>query len=797
MIKSSDILTDKKRIAQHVNLAGGKAANLARLSLSGFQVPDFLVVSAKVYAKRARLQSEKFVDLLKKKLEHHIRANLARDIFAIRSSALMEDLHNHSFAGLYQTFLQVKAKDIYDAITEIWRSVEKTSVKKYSKSLDQQNASIAVIIQKMIQSHVSGVIFTSNPVENASDSMLIEIVEGSCDKLVSGEHPPTRVVYDKRNKTFTIPEKDGLAEQLYAFVDEQKHLENLSRLGLQISELFGSPQDIEWTFDGETFWVLQSRPISTLDQHNPAIHIDAAGVRWSNYFFAERFMQPLSPLGWSFLRPIIRKTALQEPLWYLGYDDIAKAVQLTLIHGFPYSQLENYQKLFGHIPASFISEDKRKTLALPQKTSARLKISNIVALTCRLLFSDFSWFPPYNLWQWKTFCRSMRTKIRKMDERLENMVSKQQYRFFNETQQWSLAFLRIHRWSVTFADLFSAALKKYLQFIKIKEKINIEQLLSGLPHNATVQANEGLAELDVNNQKAFRQFLQEFGHRSESLDIACPTWEEDREHLAKMSSLLKREKSNFNEKQKQNVLSRKKEEKKLRHEIRNRVPSLIGAVVVARILLYYAQQFAMLRENQRDMWHRILRLSRKSACAVAQDFVAKGKIEELHDIFYLHCKEIDAALDSDGQAFQHLVEKRKRQYSRHLKNLESGTEAQSGFFSDDHVKALSGIGVSRGRTRGRARIARNYAQAMDGQPGEILIVPSADPAWSPIFGVVAGLVMERGGVLSHASILAREFQLPTITNVSNATQSVRNGDVIEIDGGEGFIKIIKAGSNNR
>ncbi|MBN1480015.1 hypothetical protein EH223_18970 [candidate division KSB1 bacterium] len=801
MLAAHDIIASKVKIARRLDLVGGKAQNLAQLALGGFRVPEFFVISTRCYTKRFSLQKKKFIRKLTAALRTCCGSDSERSSFAIRSSSPIEDQKGHSFAGLFTSHLNVKnMDDMFKAIEQIWQSVEQKNVKRYANAFSINDSfSIAIIIQRMIRAQVSGVLFTQNPVGNKSDSMLLEVVSGSCEKLVSGQDTPIQIFIDKHSQAFTQGEFQNTdTKELLSFVREKQNIEQLLHLATEIEHFLGCPQDIEWAFDGQNFWVLQSRPITTLSNSNTAILTDQAGIRWSDYFFAERFVRPLSPLGWSFLQPIIRKAALQTPLWYLGYDKTAKDVQLRLFNGFPRTQLENYQKLYGHIPPSLISADKRETLALTHTTWQPLKFLNYAALLSRLLFRELSWFPPYNLWEWRKWQKALHTKtVNALHNVQQKQIFMDYYRLLVRSHVWSEQFLAIHRWSITFADIFSALLRKFLQKIKIDKKVSVEDLTSGLAANSTMQANKSLVKLNLADEVSLSRFQIKFGHRSESLDIISPTWGED---IAAIKQVSRKAKT-----ARERILANIRHNESVRQQSKTKVNQALGACafpfniglrLIFQLLLHLAQQFTLLRENQRDTWHKILHVTRYSALAMAKIFVEEGKLAQINDIFYLHISEIDALYHAkEISAVHSLVQKRKKEYNQLQKQSEFKS-VQNQKNKSESTTALRGIGVSKGSYKGRACIAMNYSQAMQARAGEILVVPCADPGWSPIFSVIGGLVMERGGVLSHASIVAREFRLPAITNVQNATKRIASGDLLEMNGEDGFLNII-AHANRR
>lgn len=201
-----------------------------------------------------------------------------------------------------------------------------------------------------------------------------------------------------------------------------------------------------------------------------------------------------------------------------------------------------------------------------------------------------------------------------------------------------------------------------------------------------------------------------------------------------------------------------------------------------RILLYLGQEFTRLRENQRDAWHQILAIMRKVVLKTGDLLVCSGRLKDRNDIFYISRNEFWSILEGKNQLPIKIDDSKKAEF-----NSSSQTVSQSPI-QMNNSNILHGIGVSRGHAVGRVRIAENYEQALKAQYGDILVTHSVDPAWSPVFNVLTGLIMETGGILSHASIIAREYGLPTVTSVQHATSLFKTGEIIELCGERGMIK---------
>ncbi len=779
---SKYIIYDKKKLVHKPFLGGGKAVNLAKLANAGFAVPDFIVVSTKAFADKRAAEKKAFIVCLKKKLAFITAQN--GDAFAVRSSAEFEDAAGQSFAGQLQSFLGLRgAEDILKAVHKVWASAGKEHVERYiGTPTKAPRYGVAVIVQRMIAARFSGVLFTAHPVTNDPDVMLLEIVEGGCENLVSGKTTPVHISINKRDFSLHI-ESTSFSIPVRKFIKDPENMRALADLAVQVENLFSAPQDIEWAYDGR-FWLLQSRPITTFGTHRARIHIDRNTVEWTDYFFAERFTESVSPLGWSFLGPVIARNAFWAPLCYLGYAQEFKGKRmLTVIDGMPHARLAAFQRLYSVVPSGLISADKKQALRLEHTFSFQRLLKRLPSVFFRLLFNNPNWLPLYNLYRWREFNRSLEQRLAArrqkvaMDDLSENM------QFVKDMQAFSDEFLSIHSWSITFADIFYALLKRLVSVIDADSVDGIDKLLGGLQGNETIQANIDLYTCNTGDKASLNKFLKKYGHRSKSLDIASPTWEENYDMLKKVAAMLKKSKPSPLQSLQKSREAREKEEQRLHNKIGQMpLPLNILLLAIFKLILYFARQFILLRENQRNAWHKILARTRKACLRMGVRLQKEGRIAAADDIFYFHLHELNALSDGVGSSAVDKAAARKK----------AAKSKDSAAFETNYAKGkkLFGIGVSSGLAKGRARICKTYQDVLQAQGGDILVVPSADPAWSPVFNIAAGMIMETGGVLSHASIVAREFHLPTVTNIKNATKMLHDGDQLELDGAAGSVAIL-------
>jgi rifampicin phosphotransferase len=780
-----DFLSINSKLIEQQNRSGGKAANLAKIKKSGMNVPDFFVISANAYKLKKVAATHSFQRCLKQ----HIDAISSKEnqSFAVRSSATYEDSAIQSFAGQLDSFLRRDSiDDVTQAVEKVWESTKKKHVKKYTKKSDHKKSKgIAVLVQRMVNAQYSGVIFTADPITNDTSTLTLEVVKGGCENLVNGTQSPQKIVI-KKSDLSEHKQYNSSSAEFHDLLGHPEHINSICRLALQIDDLFSFPQDIEWSFDGNTFWILQSRPISTFVPQQARIYTDKQSIQWSDYFFAERFTEPVSPLGWSFLRPVIQRNAFENPLYYLGFENEFKEKNiLALINGIPHARLSVFKKLYESLPKFLISPDKRQTLNLVNFASLKNLFLRFYLIFFRLTCTTLNWFPVYNIFRWREFNRSLSSKLK------QSQVVEKQYCFstilktIKKMARLSDEFLAIHSWSITFADIFFILLKRTIEFIDPKSELKVETLLTGFEGNETVLANIALYNCNFDQKESRSNFVEKYGHRAKNLDVYSVTWAENLEMLKNAALMIKENKESPADLFQKSKTERHCAELKLiQHCSKLKFPLSPLAVGFVKLLLYFSREFMLMRENQRNAWQKILATTRNAFIGYGQQLYANSHIENIDDIFFLTKPEIEAL---NSSTFIGLAKKIK--YRKNTHQSFSQRKSKPNNLRDIENK-LTGIGVSAGTARGPARVCKSYDDVFNAQRGDILVVPSADPAWSPVFGVVAGMIMETGGVLSHASIVAREFRMPTVTNVKNATHLFNNGDSLEIDGTNGIVSVL-------
>lgn len=539
-------------------------------------------------------------------------------------------------------------------------------------------------------------------------------------------------------------------------------------------------------------------------------------ILWTAAFLNERFTEPVSPLGWSFVGALFEELALREPLRFMGYPDAERIPATRLWRALPYVNVAVFQIIYKPFPDAFVPADAiryfphgdlayRKRAPYP---TALWQPRFVLSLVTHLLREAWG-ASPLNYLKWRRFVPYHDAQTQRLQSSLDAANAAQTLLgILNALYELDARLLRIHRWSLTYADVLYKILAQWTGELapilscnvpnKTRE-VNAElDALARLPAPLStrllerINANAALSADEQRTADALARFLERHGHRAFTLDLACPTFREDPTQLLPLLDTSARAKNWDDPAELQDAYLRAR-----------------GALrwwqrIVFRPLVALARRYAQLREDQRYYWHKSLALTRRACLKLGADLAAQGVLADADAIFYATRPEVQAyyagAIESaelsaraaarETEWREHLNEYRARGTGGYPHFLRGDTPLFERQDRDVPVQAWRGRGVSPGIARGAARIVRDPRDLGRVAVGEILVAPSTDPAWTPVFARLAGLVLERGGVLSHGAVVAREYRLPAVTAVANLTGALVDGEMIEIDGTNGIVKRI-------
>jgi phosphohistidine swiveling domain-containing protein len=498
-------------------------------------------------------------------------------------------------------------------------------------------------------------------------------------------------------------------------------------------------------------------------------------ILWTSGFFNERFPAPVSPLGWSHIGSLIEATALREPLRYLGYPEAETISLVRLWRGHPYVNALAFQMFYKLFPDFFLPDDAYRYFP-DGDTLLRHRIPYprsifdprfLFAFTRAFLrdWQNFSTLHNHRVWTRYTQVHDERVAaLRARLPALRDAESTEIFSALREMQNAHRDLLRIHRWSLMHADLTFGLLRRLVGNERAAHAV------ADVP-NKTLQVNAAMKNLPM------EKFLEEHGHRSFSLDIAVPTFAESPEQVSQLAQ----------------GANKKIETQEPRESFSGINTWVLG---LARI-------YVGLREDQRYYWQKSLAVARQLYLILADRLIAAGVIGERATIFYATSSELEEFFNHQvtQDEFSHLIAARQiewREYEREF--AQSPTMTYPAFLLGD-VPLVSrarenvrtewrGRAVSPGIARGAARIVRSPEELARVQSGDILIAPATDPAWTPVFARIAGLIVERGGVLSHSAVVAREYHVPAVAGIPGIVDEMRDGQMLQVDGSTGEIRLV-------
>jgi pyruvate,water dikinase len=847
---------------------GGKAANLARLIAAGAPVPDgFVLTSSAVQhfvAEQEQVTREVEQEVLRK------WAALEANCVIVRSSAVGEDSEEASFAGQLDSVPHVSTEDqLRAAILEVWESQWSDRAVAYQAARNTFLAGMGVIVQRQVDAHVSGVLFTVSP--TSPGHMLLEYCDGLGEALVSGAVNPGRM---------SIARETLACEQL-ATCDgvtmDDTHAKALALLALDLEHRFGAPQDIEWTIDRERrLWIVQSRPITTATHHRPNGPNGPYGPRgprgpngpngpngpsgpkepklvfWSNANVNENFPQPISPLLYSIARVGYyhyfrnlgrafgvsrRRLAKMESSLrqIIGVHGARMYYNLTSIHhvlrSAPFGDL---------LAASFDQFVGAETDDHEETSHGRayevLELGVIAARTT---------------WQY-LFLTSRVVEFERTADRFAGRTHPIQLRNKDaaELLEDLRAFIdiRCNRWkNASLADAGSMVCYGGLQRVLARAFPEEDQqalhntllkalpgLVSGVPAlklwelSRLIRASEPLRQLVARStpqealtqieedeqyrefRNAMNQFLENWGFRcSAELMLTSPSFQEDPAPVIDLlRSYAAMDGDSPQEQLDRQAADRVRETKRVLSALRVRrvsrwVPFLSQAHLVG-VVLRWTQRCIQLRERARLKQALLYSRLRRIALALGDRLVQSQRLAQRDDVFYLTYEELDL-LVAGGEMFpdhvKGLVDLRRSAHkelsastppdSMHLRRGEylTSTRASERVAAHKDDAALRGVGACGGSTTAAAAILLDVTESERLRAGDILVTRQTDPGWGPIFPLISGLVIERGGMLSHGAIIAREFGIPSVVGVKDATRLIQHGSSITVDGDRGIVHV--------
>jgi len=900
--------------AANLENAGGKGASLARLSRLGLPVPPGFIVTTHAY--RLFVLANNLADVIRTSINaiaandgtqlerasaqirtafsagrmpeeipqaisaeyHGLKTQAAVNggnspadgqsstfSVAVRSSATAEDLPELSFAGQQDTSLNVVGEaQLLKAVIDCWSSLWTARAIGYRarNAIPHEDSALAVIVQTMVPSEISGVLFTANPVTGLLSESVIDATFGLGEALVSGQVEPDHFVVDSpsgairsitmgEKKTSTRSKAGGGVESIQEEAAGQRTLSEdqvrkLVATGQRIQKEYGLPQDIEWAFAGGELFLLQSRPITSLFPV-PRVSLDPLIV-WFSFGAVQGLVGPMTPLGQEAIQRVVlgmgKKLGIK--INYEEQDVFGVAGERIWIKISDLIRNPLGNRIFGGF-LGFIEPSVRKILRLlvddPRMCAGQGRFR---FRTMRRLVRLFMPIIP----------KVVRTMILPEEARGRFDTLLEEYLQTIEVAPGADRFERLANFALFMgtqgglADAMPILLPEFIPIIgpAIASLNLIGHLLPGkdegdhgfsmasleitrgLPRNVTTEMDLELWKtatairteaaaaqlfltmdaatlasryrdetLPAAAQSAIKHFMENYGMRGVGeFDLGQPRWREDPATTIKtLQSYLPIEPEFAPD-----VLfekgARAAEEaiERLAAEARRQR----GGWIKERLLRGAARRVRLLmgaRESPKFLAVRAMGIVRNVLLEVGDEFAAAGTIAHHDDLFFLHVAELEALSSRESLDWKALIAGRRQVYERELRRgqvprvlVSDGRTFYEGVGAEtDTSDSITGSPVSPGVAEGIVHVVLDPRGAQIA-PGEILVCPGTDPAWTPLFMAAGGLVMEVGGMMTHGSVVAREYGIPAVVGVHQATLRLKDGQYIRLDGTTGKISIL-------
>lgn len=789
---------------------GNKARSLQDLDQLGFNVPRFFVVNSTV----------------RPVTPHELSSELTLlrgESFAVRSSSSAEDGQEHSFAGLFETYLAVPRSDVAEHVMKCIDSLQSERVREYCrrKGLDSQAMKMAVIVQEFIEPDVAGVAFTVNPVTGDDDEMLVEICAGRGERLVSGHVRPDQYRIFWRGEPLIKTKTPGEGVAI-----TEATLRQLRQDLQRIQAAKGRPQDIEFAIKEGVIYFLQSRDVTKI-QYGPDLG------EWSTADFRDGGISSavVSPILWQlYERAFTRTLPAYFKLLRLIDDRKLHSIRwYRIFYGRAYWNLRALKNVQKQLPG-YNERNFDKDMSIPPTYAGE---GVVTPMTLRGVLR----FLPTLVILEREFKRQEK-RSRQLLEEFAKIESKHHLQDFSSLSVHELGerledLLQDHAlvegtyfqtiYNASNAKLeFSSALGA---FKKIDPEIEYVHLISDLGNMKVTEPVKVLSDIARRHVAAapllhsllqgesekmdftglpeglaeeLYSFVTRFYHHSErELDLRVPRWIEDPGFILRTLSALM---------DAPHVPDSQSREQHLHKVYRDAIKRLkkadvgrgwkrflpMNRLVGVLAKLERVRRFLFLREELRDCSTKIYYVFRRWALATGRatglgDQIFYAQISDLQAFFRGELSEADFRLRLDE--IRHYAEGYREFKNDNEIGYRFSTLAQQPVAPPPEGTGarLTGIGCSAGRIRATARVIRSIHEARNLKAGEILVVPFTDPGWTPLFSLAAGVITETGGLLSHAALISREYGLPAVLNVNNATGLIRDGSAIEIDGTSGEI----------
>ncbi len=743
-----------------------KRKNLELLRDNGFNVPKFDVVE---WDNR----------------EKEINTKKYKGKYAIRSSSSLEDGELNSFAGQFDTYLNVSSKDINKKVKNCFASIHNKNVEDYLKKHKiKEDLKMDVIIQEMVDADYSGIIFTANPQGLLNESVIV-VGKGLGNNVVEDKISTTSYYYNRTDKVYYY---DGLFNYL-----KKELVEELIKTSEEIKKILGEYLDIEFAIKDNSIYILQARPITTLNTNNIII-LDNSNI-------VESYPGVSLPLTISFVH-FVYSNVFKKEAYRLSKNK--KLVEennnnfqnmVAASSGRIYYKISSWYTLIKFLPFSKkIIPIWQDMLGVKNKTYDSSKIKIPVTTKIKIYHNTF---------------KELKNVTKNMEELNEKFkrINDYFYAHFNDklTIKQIIKLYSIikeellENWDITLVNdlysfIYTGLLKKRLKKKKYTpEKVN--EYISGITNIESLKPIKSLIELSYLKGKIpkneyellYNHYIFQYGDRNlEELKLESDTFR------TKPKLLDKKIREYRKDKKKLSIIYNDLNEKK---------ETIMKEDFITKFISKRAMQGIKNREISRLNRSRIYGMVRSMFLGIGKNLVKERKLRKKEDIFYLTIEEV---FNYKKYHLKKLIISRKKEYRMYQelpsysrlvfceKEFDKHHKRINKVVKKEEKNILEGIPTSNGKVKGEALVIEDINKKYDVKD-KILITKMTDPGWVFLLINAKGVIAEKGSILSHTAIISREIKIPSIVGVEDATTIIKTGDIIEMDAYTGKIKILKRG----
>jgi phosphohistidine swiveling domain-containing protein len=806
-----------------VAAVGGKAHALCFLVQQGFNVPAFLMISPQAFS------GEGLNPVALEEIKQHI-AGLGNGPFAVRSSAVEEDGAAHSHAGQFLSLLNVARDDVPAAAEKVWQSGAAESVETYrsARGLSSEGGRPAVIVQKQVKARAAGVLFTADPVKRDPGRIVISAIEGLGDRLVGGEADGDDYAIAKNDgRIIARPESGGVLTDA--------DLRQLHELALKSEAAFGKPQDMEWAFASNELFALQSRPITTaIDQERPALNADPGIIIFDNSNIIESYPGIVAPLTFSFAqyayarvyRMFVRMIGVPDKV--ITENAVVFENMLGRVDGRVYYNLINWYRVLAMLPGFALNRAHMETMMGVSKPLPEEIVRTIVIK------------PTTHMARLGEYGRMLRGAALLVIHAfgLKRMIA-QFYQRLNQAldrpataldamplSELAKEYRRIEtglldRWDAPLINDFLCmmafgASRKLLgkwagdEGLRLHSDILIGQgdIISAEPARliremgqharAKQEIVEGLARgddailaKDADLAGLVARYIDKFGDRcTEELKLESLSLHDDKASLLKAIAASARNEAPAVQRTDDPIA-----------KLRALFSGKPIKALIARRLMIWTKNRVRDRENLRFERTRIFGRARRLFLNCGAQLAAAGLLDAPRDVIYLTVQEVLGSIEGFGVSndLKGLVAVRKREMKKAATRPDPPERITVTGAAVAFVRAAApdqeapstdrrrrGTGCSAGLVTALASVVEDPRREIV-RPGEILVARHTDPGWIAAFSNASAIIVERGSLLSHSAIVARELGIPCVVGLKGAMQWITTGDKITVDGASGLV----------